>query len=129
MLLGAVLGLRTGFTRPSSRWEGEESGRGLARFARAGHGSSDLGWERRAVSQKRQKQEPVTETLMPPNPQSYPDSLFNVPVLHPPAIRCPQLRSPRRAIEPLAPAPTAGEEISGAGPGPGTGAARPEATP
>ena len=84
MLLGAVLGLRTGFTRPSSRWEGEESGRGLARFARAGHGSSDLGWERRAVSQKRQKQEPVTETLMPPNPQSHPDSLFNVPVLSPP---------------------------------------------
>jgi len=83
MLLGAVLGLRTGFTRPSSRWEGEESGRGLARFARAGHGSSDLGWERRAVSQKRQKQEPVTETLMPPNPQSHPDSLFNVPVLSP----------------------------------------------
>ena len=63
---------------------GVRVGEALARSRGPAMDRATWGWERRAVSQKRQKQEPVTETLMPPNPQSYPDSLFNVPVLHPP---------------------------------------------
>ena len=59
-------------------------GEALARSRGPAMDRATWGWERRAVSQKRQKQEPVTETLMPPNPQSHPDSLFNVPVLSPP---------------------------------------------